>query len=178
MRIIRTDEELTQQAFGDLVGVDQSTVSRLQSLGVLQSPLTAGAGIPAYCGRLREQAAARLGDTVGGLDLAQERAALAREQRMGIEIKNAALRGQYAPVALLSEVLAATSQAVAERFDHLPGQLHKACPDLPPGAVDQIITTVAAARNAWVIQTAELVIGQAISPEDDPDDDGEPEGAG
>jgi hypothetical protein len=45
----------------------------------------------AYCARLREMAAGRQSDA-GGLDLIQERAALAREQRIGHEIKNAVSR--------------------------------------------------------------------------------------
>ena len=150
--------------------MSQPVVSDLVSRGVLENGAPASQWLLAYCHRLREQAAGRMGSEVGGLDLAQERAALAREQRMGIEIKNAVLRGEYAAVTLLAEVLAAASQAVAERFDHLPGQLRKACPDLPPAAVDQIMTTVAGARNEWVRATVALV-GATITDDDDDDAD-------
>lgn len=143
--------------------MSQPAVSELVSKGVLTEGQGADVWLLAYCHRLREQAAGRLGSEVGGLDLAAERAALARAQRMGIEIKNAVLRGEYASVDLLGEVLARASQAVAERFDHLPGQLKKACPDLPPDALQQILSVVATARNDWVRETAELVSAQVLT---------------
>jgi phage terminase Nu1 subunit (DNA packaging protein) len=112
--------------------------------------------LQAYCERLRMQAAGRLGFTEGGLDPAQENAALKRAQREGVEIKNAVLRGEYAPIKMLAEVLADASQGVVERFEQLPGQLRKACPELPPAAIDQVMATIAAARNEWARATAEL----------------------
>lgn len=165
------DAQVTQEAFGDLVGIDQSTVSRLQSLGVLPTPLVAGAGVLAYCARLREQAAGRLGDTVGGLDLSQERAALARTQRLLAEEKLSIVRGESAPIQLLAQTLASASQAVAERFDHLPALLRKSCPNLPTAAISAVMATIAAARNEWVRQTVELVTAEVLGS----DQDDEPE---
>jgi len=161
------DQPIRQADFGALVGIGQPAVSDLVSRGVLEDGAPLRVWLLAYCGRLREQAAGRLGSVEGGLDLAQERAALAREQRMGIAIKNAVLRGDYAAVELLSEVLATASQAVAERFDHLPGQLRKACPDLPPSAVDQVMASIASARNEWVRSTVALVSASLEQPGDD-----------
>ncbi len=152
-----------------MVGVSQQAVSDMVSRGVLENGAPLRQWLLAYCGRLREQAAGRIGSESGGLDLAQERAALARSQRTGIDIKNAVLRGEYAAVGLLGEVLASASQAVAERFDHLPGQLRKACPDLPPAAVDQVMTAIASARNEWVRSTVALV-GASLTPGDDDED--------
>lgn len=114
-----------------------------------------------YIRHLREQAAGRGSGEPGGLDLVQERAALAREQRLGIEIKNAVLRGEYAPISLLSEVLATASQSVVERFDQLPGLLKKACPDLPDAAREQVMAALAGARNEWVRATEALVTSKA-----------------
>lgn len=165
------DMPCRQADFGALVGVSQQAVSDLVSRGVLEDGQPLRQWLLAYCGRLREQAAGRVGATDGGLDLAQERAALARSQRVGIDIKNAVLRGDYAAVELLSEVLATASQAVAERFDHLPGQLRKACPDLPPAAVDQVMTAIAAARNEWVRGTMALVTASLDQAGDDDEPD-------
>jgi phage terminase Nu1 subunit (DNA packaging protein) len=114
----------------------------------------------AYCHRLREQAAGRLGSEVGGYDLTHERAALAREQRIGIELRNARERGEYASITLLAQVLATASQAVAERFDHLPGDLRKKCPDMTDAQRDTVLATIVAARNEWTRTTAELVAAQ------------------
>lgn len=165
------DQACRQADFGELVGISQPTVSDLVSRGVLEDGAPLRKWLRAYCGRLREQAAGRLGASDGGLDLAQERAALARTQREGIEIKNAVLRGDYAAVQLLSEVLATASQAVAERFEHLPGELRKACPGLPPAAIDQVQTVIAAARNEWVRSTAALVAASLDADDDEADAD-------
>lgn len=122
----------------------------------------------AYIRHLRETAAGR-GTGAGGLDLAQERAALAREQRLGIEIRNATLRGQYASITLLAETLATASQAVAERFEQLPATLRKACPELNASQMDVIMATLATARNEWVRRTADLAAAKISAADvDDP----------
>ena len=145
-----------------VVGVSQQAISALVTEGKLPfARALLGEVLLAYCQRLRDQAAGRLGAEVGGLDLVQERAALAREQRLGIEIKNAVLRGEYAPIALLSEVLATASQSVVERFEQLPGQLKKACPELPDAAREQVMAALASARNEWVRATEALVVSNA-----------------
>ena len=168
------DELAIQARFGDMVGISQQAVSELVRAGVLPVGGTYGQWLIAYCERLREQAAGRMSADGSGLDLVQERAALARAQREGIEIKNATLRGEFASVQLLAQVLANASQAVAERFDHLKADVRQACPDLPPDAADRVVTVIAAARNAWVAETAELV-ARKLPQDDDTDveaDDG------
>lgn len=169
--LIDLSAKATQAEVALVVGVTQPTISVLISEGKLPPAGSLKEVVHAYCYRLREQAAGRMGSTVGGLDLAQERAALAREQRHGIEIKNAVARGEYAPVALLSEVLATASQSVVERFEQLPSLLKKACPELPDAAREQMMTAVAGARNEWVRATSELVVRSFDLDTDDALDD-------
>lgn len=88
------DMPMTQAAFGELVGITQQSVSGLVSAGVLKPGATAGAWLLAYCDRLRDQAAGRLGSTPDGLDLVQERAMLARHQGGIAQLKLAELRGE------------------------------------------------------------------------------------
>jgi phage terminase Nu1 subunit (DNA packaging protein) len=146
----------TQQELGDLVGISQARVSQLMAEGVLPAG-TLLEQLHAYTSWLREQAAGRA-SADGGLDLVQERAALAREQRISYEIKNAVARGEYAPIGLLADVLGQASAAVVDRFDQLPSLLRKACPDLPAEARDAIAGVIARARNQWIKSTAELVV--------------------
>lgn len=146
-----------QSVVAEIVGVSKQAISAMVNGGKLPACKTTGELLKAYCDRLREQAAGRLGDTVGGLDPAHETAALKRAQREGQEIKNALLRGEYAPINLLAEVLATASQSVVERFDQLPAALRKTCPDLPGAARDQLMNTIAIARNEWVRATCELL---------------------
>ena len=165
MKVIQyLSQQVTQAEFAAIVGVSEARVSQMISEQALPSGANVGEWLLAYCFRLREQAAGRMGSEVGGLDLAQERAALARAPH---DIKNSVLRGQYAEVSILAEVLATASQAVAQRFDHLPGLVRKACPDLPPQVTDVVMTVLASARNEWVRQTAELVTAAITTVEED-----------
>ena len=152
----------THAALAAIVGVTQQAIS---AIGIPSGTL--GEMVLAYCLRMREQAAGRYSE--GPLDLAQERAALARSQREAVDLKNAVARGEFAPITLLSEVLAQASQSIVERFEQLPGQLKRACPALDDAARDQVMTTLAAARNEWVRATCEL----AIQPPDLTDDETE-----
>ena len=154
-----------------VVGVTQQAISAMVKEGKLPADGTLGEVLLAYCERLRLQAAGRLGDELGGLDLVQERAALAREQREGQAIKNAVARREYAPVGLLADVLGMAASAVVDRFDQLEGQLRKACPDLPDEAKTTIQQVIASARNEWIRSTERSVFDRIDSMLTDPDED-------
>lgn len=166
---------MTQAEFGELVGISQQAVSSLVQAGVLVAGRPWGEWLLAYCERLREQAAGRMG-AEEGLDLVQERAALARSQRIAQDLKNAVARGEYAPIGLLTDVLALASSAVVDRFDQLDGALRKACPDLPEQARVAVQSVLATARNEWIKSTAQLVderLAQLDDQAEDSDADGE-----
>ena len=155
-----------------MVGITQPAVSAMVADGRLQvEGLSLGDALQAYCQRLRDQAAGRVGSEVGGLDLVQERAALAREQREGQAIKNAVARREYAPVGLLSDVLALASSAVVDRFDQLEGAMRKACPDLPDDAKTTVQQVIASARNEWIRSTSTLVADTVDAMTDDDQED-------
>lgn len=155
--LIDTDSRATQAVIGQLVGVSQQAISALVNDGKIPATGTVGAVLLAYCERLREQAAGRMGEEGGGLDLVQERAALARSQRIAQDLKNDIARGEYAPIGLLTDVLATASAAVVDRFEQLEGALRKACPDLPDAARSTVMTVIASGRNEWIRSTAQLV---------------------
>lgn len=155
--LIDTEAKATQAVIGQLVGVSQQAISALVNDGKIPATGTVGAVLVAYCERLREQAAGRMGEEAGGLDLVQERAALARSQRIAQDLKNDIARGEYAPIGLLTDVLATAGAAVVDRFEQLEGALRKACPDLPDEARTTIMTVIASARNEWIRSTAQLV---------------------
>ena len=157
-----------------MVGITQPAVSAMVADGRLQvEGLSLGDALQAYCQRLRDQAAGRVGSEVGGLDLVQERAALAREQREGQAIKNAVARREYAPIGLLSDVLGMASSAVVDRFDQLEGALRKACPDLPDEAKTTVQQVIASARNEWIRSTSILVADTVDAMTDDEDQEDE-----
>lgn len=150
------DAHISQAEFAQMVGVSEASISKRVSDGVLTRGECAHAWLIAYCEHLRDQAAGRLGETLG-LDLVQERAGLARAQREAQEIKNAVARGEYAPIGILADVLALASSAIVDRLDQLEGQLRKACPDLPEDARQVVLRVIADARNEWIRSTSKLV---------------------
>lgn len=158
MKIIPVlDQTVSQAEFAQMIGVSEARVSQLVSEGIIVRGDTAHEWLIGYCERLRDQAAGRAGSESGGLDLVQERAALAREQRIAQALKNDTARGEYAPIGLLTDVLATAGAAVVDRFEQLDGALRKACPDLPDEARTTIMTVIASARNEWIRSTAQLV---------------------
>lgn len=179
---------ISQRLLAQALGIDPSAVSRLKKRGMPVSSVEAAAAwrranvapylrtdasleatplaAPAAAAPAPDEPAAGAAAGSARLDLAQERAALAREQRIAVELRNAVARGEYARISTLAEVLAAASQAVAERFEHLPGLIKKACPELPPAAIEQVLSTIASARNEWVRQTSALVAQAIVSTED------------
>lgn len=81
-------------------------------------------------------------------NLNTERALLARSQREAQDLKNAILRGQFAPISLLTEVLAAVGAEFSQRLEALPSEVRKRCPELPAEALDALAEALAAGRNA------------------------------
>ena len=153
-----------------MVGVSEARISQLMADGVMARGETAHQWLLAYCDRLRDQAAGRAGSEAGGLDLVQERAALAREQRISQELKNQISRGEYAPVGLLADVLGKAAGAVVDRFDQLEGALRKACPGIDDLVMTTVMHTVAGARNQWIKSTSRLVDDVLQQMEDEDDD--------
>ena len=135
----------TQQVFGDLVGISQKSVSDLVSRSVLMHGDPVGAWLLAYSAHLREQAAGRA--AVGDLDLAGERAALARVQRERIEMQNGVTRGELAPVALIEEVLSKAGARIGSLFDAIPGAVRRRVPSLSSDEIGNIEKEIARARN-------------------------------
>ena len=170
------DAPISQAEFAQIVGISEARVSTLISEGVLTKGDNAHGWLLGYCERLRDMAAGRA--SVGGLDLVQERAALARSQREAQELKNAVARGEFAPIGLLADVLGQAASAVVDRMDQVEGDLRKACPDLPEDARVVVLRTLANARNEWIRSTAKLVSDQVdgmTEDQEDADEDRAPE---
>lgn len=157
MSVLVGDLPISQEDFAWLVGISQPTVSNLCADGIIDRSASGHQWLLIYCHRLREVAAGRKSAKGDDIDLVEERALLARSQREGQEIKNATLRGEYASVSLLSQVLANASQAVVDRLDMLPLKLKKRCPNLTADERDAIMSVIAEARTEWLRGTENLV---------------------
>jgi len=158
---------MTQTAFGDLVGISQQAVSDLLRRDVIGTGEPAGAWLQSYCTHLREQAAGRA--AAGDLDLAGERAALARVQRERIEMQNAVTRRELAPVALLESALATMAQKVAAILEAIPGEIKRRSNNLVAEDIEVIVAEIVKARNTAA--AAQLDTEQADGTDDDSDGD-------
>lgn len=164
--VVNLSNTATQEAFGDLVGISQQTVSELLSRKILVQGVSAGEWLRLYTSHLREMAAGRA--TTGDLDLAGERARLAREQADRIAMQNAVTRGELAPVALLEEVLSATASKVAGVLDAIPGMVRRRVPLLTADDIDLIAGEVAKARNAVAAMSlADILNAEPVEDVDD-----------
>lgn len=143
--MIDLNEKVTQSEFGSLVGISQPAVSQFVSSGVLSAEMTVGQMLIAYCAHLRETAAGRLAS--GDLDLAEQRARVAKEQADKLAMQNAITRKELAPVFLIEEVLAKAGARVAGIMDAIVPACRRLDPGLPAQVLEQISREVAKARN-------------------------------
>lgn len=141
--------------FGSVIGVGHPAVSDMAKRGVVSVGMTMREMLLAYCAHMREVAAGRAAS--GDLDLASERAALAKAQRERIEMQNAVTRGELAPVAAIEEVLAAAGSRVAGILDAIPGMIRRRVPTLSAADLELISAEVVKARNiAAAVRLADL----------------------
>lgn len=161
------NDRVTQSEFGSLVGVSRQAIGDLVSRGILDPNDTGEQMLRAYCGHLREVAAGRLAS--GDLDLAAERAGLAKAQRERVEMLNAEKRRELAPVVLIEEVLTKAASRIAAIFDAIPGMVRRRVPKLSSADVDLIAGEIAKARNIVAgLSLADLDIEQEPAADADP----------
>jgi phage terminase Nu1 subunit (DNA packaging protein) len=126
--------------------MDQSTVSRLcAGLDIDWRNFSMDEIRVIYIRQLREQAAGRV--AAGDLDLAGERARLAKEQADRVAMQNAVTRAELTPTVLLEQVLAKAAAKIAGVFDAIPGLVRRRVPTLAASDVDLIAGEIARARN-------------------------------
>ena len=161
-----------QSEFGNAVGITQQAVSELIARGVLTEGATAGAWLLEYCGNLREVAADRLGN--GGLDLATERAMLARSQREKIEMQNEVMRRALAPKALLSQVLSAAAPKMCGKIETIVPTLRRRA-SFSADDLDFVARNIAEACNAIACLSLPEILDDATCGDDSgPISDDEP----
>jgi phage terminase Nu1 subunit (DNA packaging protein) len=141
-------QPLTQDQFGDLVGVSQQAISELLGRGILQAGQPASTWLRAYTKHLREQAAGRGADG----ELARERARLAREQADRVAMDNAVNRRELAAVAVLELVLAKMAGDVGSLLQGLVPRVRRRV-ELPGEALRILEEEVTKARNRAAAMT-------------------------
>lgn len=160
----------SQSQFASLACISEARVSQMLADGILTPGAPIGDWLGLYIHRLRAQAAGRMGSEAGGLDLVQERAALAREQRERVALQNAATRGELAPIELLRDVLGKAIAIMVSELEQVDGLIAQTAPDLPDATRLAVLNAVAAARNKIAGRAADLVLAD-IDPADDIDAD-------
>jgi len=143
--LIDLNKIANQRDFAKIIGVSEAAVSNMKTAGVISKGQTMGEWLLAYSAHMREQAAGRA--TKGDLDLATERAALAKAQRERIEMQNAVTRSELAPTILMEEVLAKVASKIVGPLEAIWPTLRRRVPTLTAKEGEIITRTIAEARN-------------------------------
>jgi phage terminase Nu1 subunit (DNA packaging protein) len=144
-RVVDLGNTTTQKEFSELIGVSEAAVSGMISRGVIKIGQPLGEWLIGYCTHIREQAAGRAAK--GDLDLATERAALAREQRVRIELQNAVTRREQGPIEAMEDGLADLLAKVGKQLDTIPAKLRIASDKLTADDLDIVSSVIASVRN-------------------------------
>lgn len=128
-----------------MIGVSEAAVSGMAKAAIIIPGQCAGVWLRDYCSHIREQAAGRA--TVGDLDLATERARLAKEQADKVAMQNAERRGELAPVSAMEMVLASVGAKVGRILDTIPGQVRRRVPGIGSDVIEAIAADIAKCRN-------------------------------
>ena len=137
--------KLSQEDFGRLVGISQQAVSNLAGRDLLDLSVSGHQALLTYCSHLRETAAGRSGG--GDLNLVDERAGLAREQKIRLALQNAETRKELVPVAILIAVLAKAGAKISGLLEAIPGHIKRRVPTLSADDIELITTEIARVRN-------------------------------
>jgi len=149
-------DNISQSDFGELVGISQPAVSGLLSRGIISTGAPAGEWLKGYCSHIREMAAGR--EASGDLDLATERARLAKEQADKVAMQNCVSRRELAPVTVIEDVLSKVGRQIAGVLESIPVQLKRRS-SLSLDDLEYIGAEIVKARNlAASIQLADLDI--------------------
>lgn len=164
--MVNLNVQMSQEDFGELIGVSQQTVSSLLNRGVLSPGVSARQWMHQYCGHIREIAAGRASPE-GSAELIAERTRLAKEQADKVAMQNAERRGELAPVSDMEMVLAAVGVKVGKILDTIPGLVRRRVPGIGSDVLQAIEADIAKCRNMAASMTlASLTDGD----EDQPDD--------
>ena len=138
---------MIQNEIAEHLDMSQQAVSQwLERLAIDWKNATIDQVRIAYIRSLREQAAGRA--TSGDLDLATERARLAKEQADRVAMQNAITRGELTETVVLERVLAATASKISGVLDAIPGMVRRRVMSVSASEVDMIAGEVAKARNS------------------------------
>jgi phage terminase Nu1 subunit (DNA packaging protein) len=140
-----------------LLGVDEKTITAWQRRTIDPLPVQKAdrRGQPnQYDPRLlvewkiRQELAKVTGTDSGEiLDLEQERARLAKEQRIAQELKNAQIRRETAPIEIISFMLSKIGAQVSAILDTIPGKVKRRVPKLSSAEIEIIKREIVKAQN-------------------------------
>ena len=143
--IVDFSKVVEQKVFGEMIGVSGKTISELKSKNIIADGQPVGEWLHRYCTHIREQAAGRA--TTGDLDLATERAGLAKEQRLRLAMQNAVTRREYGPIIEMELGLADVLAMISAKLDAIVGKIKKRSDVLSADDLDVVSTVIADVRN-------------------------------
>jgi phage terminase Nu1 subunit (DNA packaging protein) len=140
---------MTQKELAAALGLSPAVVSRCVAAGMPADDAEAARAWRAARVRPRVAAdkAASRARGAHWLDVGQERARLLRTQRREAEHRLAKLRGEFAPIGYIREVMGAIGAEMGQRLEAAPAMLRRKHPELGADALDSLAATLVRLRN-------------------------------
>lgn len=152
----------TQSEIADYLGISLRVVKDLEARGILPKAAKGErdlkTAVRAYCAHLRERAAGR--QSADGLDLAAERARLAKEQADHQALKNAETRRELLPKADVDHAVTAAFARCRTALLRLPAKLASRAAGRPAGEVRALATGL-------ITEALQELATTAVEPADD-----------
>jgi phage terminase Nu1 subunit (DNA packaging protein) len=119
--MIDINEKATGTAIARLTGLSESRVSKMKGMNVWSAVMTLQEANHSVIKWLGKRAAGHISEQ--GLDLVQERAALARENRETAALKNAELRGDLVRVDEIRRAIFTASRGIRNSLQTIPDRV-------------------------------------------------------
>jgi len=119
--MIDINEKATGTAIARLTGLSESRISKMKGMNVWSADMTLQEANHSVIKWLGKRAAGHISEQ--GLDLVQERAALARENRETAALKNAELRGDLVRVDEIRRAIFTTSRGIRNSLQTIPDRV-------------------------------------------------------
>ena len=119
--MIDINEKATGTAIARLTGLSESRISKMKGMDVWSADMTLQEANHSVIKWLGKRAAGHISEQ--GLDLVQERAALARENRETAALKNAELRGDLVRVDEIRRAIFAASRGIRNSLQTIPDRV-------------------------------------------------------